>query len=151
MLRAFLTTWENASFNNEKRRRRFPQNARRATWFLISTFFFFFLRPILLILRGPQAKKHKLRALSFGMDFFLIHKKFLVDSWCKLLKIDVWKSRKHGRERCRFVSGNLCLWRHEQGRANLFLFLIWKRRSNIAAPRRAQVRKKKKEKSTSVT
>ena len=30
-------------------------------------------------------------------------------------KIDVWKSRKHGRECCHCVSGSLYQWRHEQG------------------------------------
>ena len=32
------------------------------------------------------------------------------------VQINVWKSRKHDREHCHFVSGSLCLWRHEQGR-----------------------------------
>ena len=38
---------------------------------------------------------------------------FSIDLLTGLFKTDVWKSQKHGRERCHCLSGGLCLWRHE--------------------------------------
>ena len=40
---------------------------------------------------------------------------FSVCLWAALLKISVWRSWKHGRERCRFVFGSLYLWCFELG------------------------------------
>ena len=68
------------------------------------------------------------------------------------LEFNEWKLQKHDRERCHFVSGNLCPWRHGQGRhmwqkcvlyvmSQPFSALHWLRASLTGTLWEAQVRR----------
>ena len=71
----------------------------------------------------------------------------------------VWKSQEHGNEHCGFVPGRLCLCFHEHCVAwmsitsltNLFLLIICKEQTNMAAPWGNQIQSKKKKKKTTIS
>ena len=109
-------------------------------------------------------ERHQWRGITCPNDRNTKKKKrfiavFSVDLWSNLLKIDVWKSPKYGRERCHFVSRSLCLWRREHdrhvwrkitSRANLFYFSVVKSEPAWLHPEEINFEAKKKKKSTSV-
>ena len=78
-------------------------------------------------LRGPNDKNAE-QTNKQQQQQKSTHSSLSVDLRSSLLKVDVWKSPKHDRERCHLVCGSLRLWRHKQGRqaeeqkANLFCF-----------------------------
>ena len=100
----------------------------------------------LLYLKGTWSEEAS-RTLYEGMKYT---QQISLELRSYLLKIDVWKSRKHDLEHCHFVPSCLRLWRHEQGRhvwnkvsktsrSNLFKLFTGKERTNMAAPQRVKI------------
>ena len=65
--------------------------------------------------KGTQSEEASW-ALSTGMEWKTDSQHFSVNVCSCLLRTDVWKSRKHGRECRHFASASQCLWHNEQGR-----------------------------------
>ena len=101
-------------------------------------------------LKGPTDRGASL-ALLLEVGYNRLTALWGANLWSSLLGTDIWKSQKHVREHCHFVSGSLCLW-HAHGHqrdvhgtgvcciwADLFLLLIGKDWTDMAAPWAAHI------------
>ena len=96
-----------------------------------------------------KGNPNRWRIMVVGMEFlkYYTHRSILFDFWSRLSKIDVWKSRKHGRSwALPFWASVWTPWRRlacvaavcHTSWSNLFLLFIGKERTNMATPGRTE-------------